>query len=108
MSLASNISDLATRIATEFKAVRILISGSGNGDTSGLDTTATNLVEAINEVLAGSSGAPPSASDTVAGVVELATSAERSEEHTSELQSLMRISYAVFCLIKKKKNNRTK
>src|SRR3546814_6084312 len=31
---------------------------------------------------------------------------ERSEEHTSELQSLMRISYAVFCL--KKKNNKTK
>src|SRR3546814_15923895 len=31
----------------------------------------------------------------------------RSEEHTSELQSLMRISYAVFCL-KKKKNNKQK
>src|SRR3546814_1123303 len=31
----------------------------------------------------------------------------RSEEHTSELQSLMRISYAVFCL-KKKKNRHTK
>src|SRR3546814_3983713 len=30
----------------------------------------------------------------------------RSEEHTSELQSLMRISYAVFCL--KKKNNKPK
>src|SRR3546814_995055 len=29
----------------------------------------------------------------------------RSEEHTSELQSLMRTSYAVFCLKKKKKNN---
>src|SRR3546814_2369644 len=29
----------------------------------------------------------------------------RSEEHTSELQSLMRISYAVFCLKKKKNNN---
>src|SRR3546814_5140821 len=29
--------------------------------------------------------------------------ASRSEEHTSELQSLMRISYAVFCLKKKKK-----
>src|SRR3546814_1475202 len=29
--------------------------------------------------------------------------ARRSEEHTSELQSLMRISYAVFCLKKKKK-----
>src|SRR3546814_18693680 len=31
------------------------------------------------------------------------TTARRSEEHTSELQSLMRISYAVFCLKKKKK-----
>src|SRR3546814_6294330 len=30
----------------------------------------------------------------------------RSEEHTSELQSLMRISYAVFCLKKKKKTTR--
>src|SRR3546814_10293478 len=32
--------------------------------------------------------------------------AYRSEEHTSELQSLMRISYAVFCLKKKKYNNK--
>src|SRR3546814_6651313 len=31
----------------------------------------------------------------------------RSEEHTSELQSLMRISYAVFCLKKKKKSKAT-
>src|SRR3546814_8894102 len=30
---------------------------------------------------------------------------QRSEEHTSELQSLMRISYAVFCLKKKTKHN---
>src|SRR3546814_8235841 len=30
----------------------------------------------------------------------------RSEEHTSELQSLMRISYAVFCLKKKKKTHK--
>src|SRR3546814_4423279 len=32
----------------------------------------------------------------------------RSEEHTSELQSLMRISYAVFCLKKKKKTTKKK
>src|SRR3546814_7383819 len=32
----------------------------------------------------------------------------RSEEHTSELQSLMRISYAVFCLKKKKKHTNNK
>src|SRR3546814_9494938 len=34
--------------------------------------------------------------------------ASRSEEHTSELQSLMRISYAVFCLKKKNTNNHTR
>src|SRR3546814_4185135 len=34
------------------------------------------------------------------------TSEDRSEEHTSELQSLMRISYAVFCLKKKKTPNK--
>src|SRR3546814_1285645 len=37
----------------------------------------------------------------------LAPDASKSEEHTSELQSLMRISYAVFCLKKKKKKNIT-
>src|SRR3546814_1544475 len=34
---------------------------------------------------------------------DVAVVSNRSEEHTSELQSLMRISYAVFCLKKKKK-----
>src|SRR3546814_4651463 len=37
---------------------------------------------------------------------QLRSNLTRSEEHTSELQSLMRISYAVFCL-KKKKNKTT-
>src|SRR3546814_10319283 len=36
-----------------------------------------------------------------------ALGAMRSEEHTSELQSLIRISYAVFCLKKKNKTNNT-
>src|SRR3546814_10782723 len=35
--------------------------------------------------------------------IDPASRAQRSEEHTSELQSLMRISYSVFCLKKKKK-----
>src|SRR3546814_1815864 len=39
--------------------------------------------------------------------VALLRPVERSEEHTSELQSLMRISYAVFCLKKKKHNTHT-
>src|SRR3546814_8541101 len=44
-----------------------------------------------------------------AGQAVVLADEERSEEHTSELQSLMRISYAVFCLKKKKKTkNKTK
>src|SRR3546814_5556135 len=38
------------------------------------------------------------------GVMEISRTAKKTEEHTSELQSLMRISYAVFCL---KKQNRS-
>src|SRR3546814_1131376 len=40
------------------------------------------------------------------GAIRMAT--KRSEEHTSELQSLMRISYAVFCLKKKKNTQKPK
>src|SRR3546814_6055757 len=39
--------------------------------------------------------------DHLHGLLDLFDMLERSEEHTSELQSLMRISYAVFCLKKK-------
>src|SRR3546814_7162203 len=46
---------------------------------------------------AGACSTPPLPSPAFAG------EGERSEEHTSELQSLMRISYAVFCLKNKKK-----
>src|SRR3546814_10551893 len=41
-------------------------------------------------------------------VFKLRVSSNRSEEHTSELQSLMRISYAVFCLKKKNTHHHTK
>src|SRR3546814_2979210 len=49
--------------------------------------------------------AQPIGAEAIALLNSLARSAGRSEEHTSELQSLMRTSYAVFCL--KKKKNRT-
>src|SRR3546814_6071981 len=45
--------------------------------------------------------------DLVEQVLTCCQRRRRSEEHTSELQSLMRISYAVFCLKKKKKNTKT-
>src|SRR3546814_2827807 len=47
-----------------------------------------------------SAGRPPEIKGTGMGGVST-----RSEEHTSELQSLMRISYAVFCLEKQKNNS---
>src|SRR3546814_4291815 len=49
--------------------------------------------------------AAPTASPTPPPTMPLAPNM-RSEEHTSELQSLMRISYAVFCLKKKKNSNK--
>src|SRR3546814_6382778 len=39
-------------------------------------------------------------------LIDVSCVSVRSEEHTSELQSLMRISYAVFCLKKKKKKKK--
>src|SRR3546814_4362666 len=48
----------------------------------------------------------PRPSTTPQAIASTFLTAPRSEEHTSELQSLMRISYAVFCL-KKKKNTPT-
>src|SRR3546814_1170939 len=70
--------------------------------------------EASRVVAAGTASSPSSAtrsgsrdseSAPPAKHAQYARAAARSEEHTSELQSLMRISYAVFCLKKKKKNS---
>src|SRR3546814_7581402 len=71
-------------------------------------------VEVAVEKGAGDGASIPDQAFQAAGAVIAATAAAalkgadlRSEEHTSELQSLMRISYAVFCL-KKKKQKRCK
>src|SRR3546814_7314295 len=60
--------------------------------------------EGIFESLAGAEGTPDRLfiDSSSIKVHRTAGGAKRSEEHTSELQSLMRISYAVFCLKKKK------
>src|SRR3546814_9159579 len=63
----------------------------------------------IGWVTGSSIGAAVAHSITVlAGEWPVVRDKRRSEEHTSELQSLMRISYAVFCLNKKNKINRVK
>src|SRR3546814_4252584 len=78
------------------------------GTNRGRYSTLTNiLIESLN-VVAGRFGQP---GGWVTGISPIANpdvpTPFRSEEHTSELQSLMRISYAVFCL-KKKKHNKYK
>src|SRR3546814_10287458 len=51
--------------------------------------------------------APPASAGRPSPISDAnAKAAQRSEEHTSELQSLMRISYAVFCLKKKNKQQK--
>src|SRR3546814_10536659 len=59
--------------------------------------------QALLAIRAAGSG-PPTIGDVAR---RLMLKPHRSEEHTSELQSLMRISYAVFCLKKKKDNDTT-
>src|SRR3546814_970337 len=65
---------------------------------SGLAAAVINLDDAFGRTLA--AGLAPSI--TLIGTSSRAHPDARSEEHTSELQSLMRISYAVFCLKKNK------
>src|SRR3546814_5181599 len=60
----------------------------------------TALVDYVNPLMGTDSSYRLSYGNTYPAVA-----VPRSEEHTSELQSLMRISYAVFCLKKKKKPN---
>jgi hypothetical protein len=77
MSLATRLTDLVTAVATDYKQLRSWTTGSSTGDLTGLTTTnKTSLIAAINEVRVNATGAPPASSETVAGVIEVATQAE--------------------------------
>src|SRR3546814_2711294 len=71
-------------------------------ETDDLFTEGMKMMAMIGFIMIAASGFAEvmKATGEVQSLVE--TSATRSEEHTSELQSLMRISYAVFCLTKQK------
>src|SRR3546814_4633926 len=77
---------------------RIRLAGAIIGDT--------RLADALHRVERANAGAPITFFEATTAAAFLAMVETRSEEHTSELQSLMRISYAVFCL--KKKTNKKK
>lgn len=74
LSLQTRLSDLITSIGTDYKQLRTWITGSNTGTLAGLTTTTkADLISAINEVNAKPSSAPPDASETVKGIIELAT-----------------------------------
>src|SRR3546814_2875500 len=76
---------------------------------SARQTTSANTAEIVDYT--GVRGGPAGLAGRVGPFIvgnpqPLAGSFDRSEEHTSELQSLMRISYAVFCLKKKRESRK--
>src|SRR3546814_4098255 len=82
----------------------ILVTNNGSGTATGIAIAdplpaGTSFVPGSLRSGASCAGAATAEDDNASGADEN----DRSEEHTSELQSLMRISYAVFCLKKKKK-----
>src|SRR3546814_7799163 len=81
------------------------LAGGAAAAARGGATLAGGASTAFSASAAGQSGLASTASGL--GGVARAAGRARSEEHTSELQSLMRISYAVFCLKKKKIQQKT-
>src|SRR3546814_1526732 len=98
----------ATDIANQIESLGGTIASSADWDGSSVTVTikSDQLAPALG-ILADVTRNPAFAADEIerarAQAIDAANVQMRSEEHTSELQSLMRISYAVFWLKKKKK-----
>src|SRR3546814_6959501 len=106
-------SDLFTLFGAQY-AMRIWIDPAKLNNYALTAGDVSAAIEAQNvQISSGQLGALPAKKGqqlnaTIVGPTRLQTPEEfRSEEHTSELQSLMRISYAVFCLKKKKRHKQT-
>src|SRR3546814_10232635 len=87
--------------------VHVAVSGTGlqcsGNPMAGRGASVTmELLPTGGSTMAMSTGDDPDRTELLATRGPVAGDAGRSEEHTSELQSLMRISYAVFCFKKKK------
>src|SRR3546814_1434494 len=104
------ISDWSSDVCSSDLGCTVQISTDGQATWTDIDTvTRPAIVGAATDALAAPEISSTGFDETNILTVTLPTTNElqsvtdeRSEEHTSELQSLMRISYAVFCLKKKK------
>ncbi|MBA4009896.1 MAG: hypothetical protein C0510_07515 [Erythrobacter sp.] len=93
-SFIQRVTALITAIKTETKALRTIIAGTSNGNASGLQTTATNLVAAINEVralaAAGSGASQQDIDDAVAALrTELLGGAGTTVDTLKEIADLL-------------------
>src|SRR3546814_2949441 len=93
----------STRTDTLFPYTTLFRSEDEKGCPAGRERAA----EPRDEIKDGEHAQAVAAAKGVAGLAREQGADQRSEEHTSELQSLMRISYAVFCLKKKKHTTRS-
>lgn len=90
MSLITRINDLATRVATEIKANKVLVNGNA-ADLSALTTTAkTNLVVALNELKASITaiGTPATINDAAANTTQTYSSSKIDSQITAALNAL--------------------
>src|SRR3546814_3355233 len=117
MRISDCSSDVCSSDLRRHKSGSVNVGGTGSqaADAAVIPSIALKSIEVLRDGAAAQYG-----SDAIAGVInfQLKDAPDggsltiqtgqyyRSEEHTSELQSLMRISYAVFCL-KKKSNHQT-
>src|SRR3546814_5744320 len=110
------ISDWSSDVCSSDLLDHITSSGLGLDDTSMFEANSFATSQLIRRRQAASWACSEATNESVCAFIgqsigcatlhPLPGDNSRSEEHTSELQSLMRISYAVFCL-KKKNNKRT-
>src|SRR3546814_4301088 len=111
---SSDVCSSDLRIDGRARANRVTFTGTGIWDISRtwiallLTGNCTDIESIFHRSVTNSEGfdlATVVGTGTGMNVAEFAEKIGRSEEHTSELQSLMRISYAVFCLKKKTKSS---
>src|SRR3546814_8128084 len=99
MRISDWSSDVCSSDLARISSVAMPSTSSASHRALTLMTSVYSLSPAFREA------SPFTALAIMASPLQLHPAHRRSEEHTSELQSLMRISYAVFCLKKKTINN---